>query len=93
MATRLTWLGHATVLMDFSGTRVLTDPVLRGRLAHLLRAGPAPPMPADLDAVLLSHLHHDHADVPTLKRIGRACGSSDRAARPPSCAVRAAPPT
>jgi L-ascorbate metabolism protein UlaG (beta-lactamase superfamily) len=69
MATRLTWLGHATVLIDLSGTLVLTDPVLRGRVAHLLRAGPVPPMPANLDAVLLSHLHRDHADVPTLRRI------------------------
>jgi L-ascorbate metabolism protein UlaG (beta-lactamase superfamily) len=69
MATRLTWLGHATVLIDFSGTRVLTDPVLRRRMAHLLREGPVPAMPTDLDVVLLSHLHRDHADVPTLKRI------------------------
>src|SRR4051794_39981606 len=71
MATRLTWLGHATVLIDFSGTRVLTDPVLRGRVGHLLRMGPVPAMPAELDAVLLSHLHRDHADGPTLKRIER----------------------
>jgi L-ascorbate metabolism protein UlaG (beta-lactamase superfamily) len=71
MATRLTWLGHATVLVDFCGTRVLTDPVLRGRVAHLVRHGPVPAVPADLDAVLLSHLHRDHADVPTLRRIGR----------------------
>lgn len=69
MPTRLTWLGHATVLIDFSGLRVLTDPVLRRRVAHLVRAGMVPPMPADLDAVLLSHLHRDHADVPTLRRI------------------------
>jgi L-ascorbate metabolism protein UlaG (beta-lactamase superfamily) len=71
MATRLTWLGHATVLIDFSGTRVLTDPVLRGRAAHLVRQGPVPLVPAGLDAVLLSHLHRDHADLPTLRRIDR----------------------
>jgi L-ascorbate metabolism protein UlaG (beta-lactamase superfamily) len=69
MATRLTWLGHATVLIDFSGARVLTDPVLRGRVAHLLRDRPAPHMPAGLDAVLVSHLHRDHADMPTLRRV------------------------
>lgn len=69
MATRLTWLGHATVLIDLSGTRLLTDPVLRGRVAHLVRKGPVPAVPAGLDAVLLSHLHRDHADVPTLRRI------------------------
>src|SRR4051794_27256581 len=69
MATRLTWLGHATVLIDFAGTRVLTDPVLRGRVAHLLREGAVPAMPTALDAVLVSHLHRDHADVPTLRRV------------------------
>jgi L-ascorbate metabolism protein UlaG (beta-lactamase superfamily) len=69
MATRLTWLGHATVLIDFSGTRVLTDPVLRRRVAHLVRQGSVPRVRAGLDAVLLSHLHRDHADVPTLRRI------------------------
>jgi L-ascorbate metabolism protein UlaG (beta-lactamase superfamily) len=69
MTTRLTWLGHATVLIDFSGTRLLTDPVLRGRVAHLVRHGPVPHVPAGLDAVLLSHLHRDHADLPTLRRI------------------------
>jgi L-ascorbate metabolism protein UlaG (beta-lactamase superfamily) len=69
MVTRLTWLGHATVLLDFGGTRLLTDPVLRGRVGHLLRRGMVPPVPAGLDAVLLSHLHRDHADLPTVRRI------------------------
>ncbi|HWH93374.1 MAG TPA: MBL fold metallo-hydrolase [Baekduia sp.] len=69
MAMRLTWLGHATILLEASGTRILTDPVLRGRVAHLVRHGPVPPVPTGLDAVLLSHLHRDHADVPTLRRI------------------------
>jgi L-ascorbate metabolism protein UlaG (beta-lactamase superfamily) len=67
---RVTWLGHATVLADLGGTRVLTDPVLRRRVAHLWRHGPIPPLPERLDAVLVSHLHYDHADVPTLRRIG-----------------------
>jgi L-ascorbate metabolism protein UlaG (beta-lactamase superfamily) len=68
-ATRVTWLGHATVLVELSGARLLTDPVLRGRVAHLVRHGPVPPLPTGLDAVLLSHLHRDHADLPTLRRI------------------------
>jgi L-ascorbate metabolism protein UlaG (beta-lactamase superfamily) len=71
---RLTWIGHATVLIELAGVRMLTDPVLRGRLAHLTRHG-APPTPdatARLDAVLLSHLHLDHFDVPSLRRVDPA---------------------
>jgi L-ascorbate metabolism protein UlaG (beta-lactamase superfamily) len=68
---RLVWLGHATVLVELAGTRILTDPVLRSRVAHLRRHAPArtPSLPAPLDAVLVSHLHYDHADVPTLRRV------------------------
>jgi L-ascorbate metabolism protein UlaG (beta-lactamase superfamily) len=69
MVPRLTWLGHSTVLIDLPGARLLTDPVLRRRVGHLVRHGPVPHLPAGLDAVLLSHLHRDHADVPTLRRI------------------------
>src|SRR3954471_8694528 len=69
MAHRLTWLGHATVLIELGGLRVLTDPLLRGRVAHLRRHVPVPALPAGLDAVLLSHLHRDHADGPTLRRL------------------------
>ena len=67
--TTITWLGHSTVLIDVAGTRVLTDPVLRKRVAHLVRKVELPPLPDRLDAVLLSHLHHDHADLPTLRRL------------------------
>jgi L-ascorbate metabolism protein UlaG (beta-lactamase superfamily) len=67
--TTITWLGHSTVLIDVAGTRVLTDPVLRKRVAHMLRQVEVPALPDRLDAVLLSHLHHDHADLPTLRRL------------------------
>jgi L-ascorbate metabolism protein UlaG (beta-lactamase superfamily) len=66
----VTWLGHATVLAALGRARILTDPVLRPRVAHLLRQAPAPALPGRLDAVLVSHMHYDHADVPTLRRIG-----------------------
>ncbi len=46
---------------------MLTDPVLRARLGHLRRQGPAPAAPRDLDAVLISHLHYDHLDLPSLR--------------------------
>jgi L-ascorbate metabolism protein UlaG (beta-lactamase superfamily) len=69
MAFRITWLGHATVLIEAGATRVLTDPVLRRRVGHLARHGAVPSLPAPLHAVLLSHLHRDHADRPTLRRL------------------------
>jgi L-ascorbate metabolism protein UlaG (beta-lactamase superfamily) len=71
---RVTWLGHSTALIELGGTRLLTDPVLRGRLAHLVRVAPPvdPPLFADLDAVLISHLHHDHFDEPSLRKLDRA---------------------
>ena len=72
-ADRLTYVGHATVLVELGGTRLLTDPVLRRRIGPLVRHGPVPP-PAiikDIDAVLISHLHHDHADLGSLRQLDR----------------------
>jgi L-ascorbate metabolism protein UlaG (beta-lactamase superfamily) len=69
----LTYVGHGTVLVDLDGTRLLTDPVLRGRIGPLMRHG-APPAAATteaLDAVLISHLHGDHADLGSLRRLDR----------------------
>jgi L-ascorbate metabolism protein UlaG (beta-lactamase superfamily) len=63
----ITWLGHSTVLIEAAGVRVLTDPVLRKRVMHMVRQVEVPAPPEQLDAVLLSHLHHDHADLPTLR--------------------------
>ena len=67
MTDRLTWLGHATVLLELGGARLLTDPVLRRRVAHLRREAPAPGALGRLDAILVSHGHHDHLDLPTLR--------------------------
>jgi L-ascorbate metabolism protein UlaG (beta-lactamase superfamily) len=55
------------------GVRVLTDPVLRDRIAHLRRdvSAPAPEVTTELDAVLLSHRHRDHLDLPSLRRLDR----------------------
>jgi L-ascorbate metabolism protein UlaG (beta-lactamase superfamily) len=50
--------------------RVLTDPVLRRRAAHLLRTGPVPVV-GEVDAVLVSHGHNDHLDLPSLRRLPR----------------------
>lgn len=71
--TGITWLGHSTVVIEMDGARVATDPVLRRRVAHLTRetAVPVSDLGA-LDAVLVSHVHWDHLDVPSLVQIGRS---------------------
>lgn len=70
---QLTYVGHATVLIETDGTRLLTDPVLRDHVAHLRRYGPPPDFSqlGRLDAVLISHLHLDHLDIPSLALLGR----------------------
>jgi L-ascorbate metabolism protein UlaG (beta-lactamase superfamily) len=76
----LSWLGHATVLLNIHGTLVLTDPVLEPRIGigrGFAKVGPrrliAPALrPQELpavDLVLLSHAHMDHTDLGTLRRI------------------------
>jgi L-ascorbate metabolism protein UlaG (beta-lactamase superfamily) len=67
------WLGHATVLIELDGVRLLTDPVLAGRIGPLVRiAAPVELGEAHgLDAVLLSHLHADHAHIGSLRSVGR----------------------
>jgi len=76
VALAVTWLGHATVLVEADGARLVTDPVLRGRVGPLVRV--APPVSgeavADVDAVLLSHMHADHADPASLRRIAPSAG-------------------
>jgi L-ascorbate metabolism protein UlaG (beta-lactamase superfamily) len=64
-------LGHSTTLIELDGVRLLTDPILRARVAHLRRTSPVPE-PGAVDAVLISHGHHDHLDLPSLARLPRA---------------------
>jgi L-ascorbate metabolism protein UlaG (beta-lactamase superfamily) len=70
---RINYIGHATVLIDIGQIRVLTDPVLRDRLFFLQRHGKNPSHdlldPRQPDVVLLSHLHYDHADLPSLRML------------------------
>lgn len=73
-AVALRWLGHASVVLDLGGVRLLTDPLLRPH-AGLLRRRPGTPRRADWadpDAVLVSHLHHDHAELGSLRLLGDA---------------------
>jgi L-ascorbate metabolism protein UlaG (beta-lactamase superfamily) len=67
---RLTYLGHSTTVIEIDGVRLLTDPVLRARVAHLRRTSPAPE-PGEVDAVLISHGHYDHLDLRSLERLPR----------------------
>lgn len=64
------WGGHATVRIDMDGVVLLTDPLLRPAVGPLRRYGRVPPgIGAGVDAVLLSHSHHDHLDWPSLTRM------------------------
>lgn len=76
------WLGHATVLINFYGTWLLTDPALRSRVGVRVGAVTLGPRrlvrPAlgirelpELDAILVSHAHMDHCDMGTLRRLPR----------------------
>ena len=66
----LTWLGHSTVVVDLEDTRVVTDPVLRGRVWHLRRdAEVTAESLGELDAILVSHAHFDHLDLRSLRRL------------------------
>jgi len=70
---RLTWVGHSTVRLDIGGCRLLTDPLLRRRVAHLRRRCERPSSDvADVDIVLLSHAHMDHLHVPSLRDVNSA---------------------
>ncbi len=76
---RATWLGHSTTLLEIDGRRVLTDPVWSERISPIPRVGPrrfhATPVAISelppLDAVLVSHDHYDHLDLPTILELAR----------------------
>jgi L-ascorbate metabolism protein UlaG (beta-lactamase superfamily) len=68
---RITYLGHATVLIELDGLRLLTDPLVRRRVMHLQRVVPGPTREqlAGVDVVLISHAHHDHLDTRSLRMV------------------------
>jgi L-ascorbate metabolism protein UlaG (beta-lactamase superfamily) len=79
-ALTIAYLGHASVLIDFGGTMILTDPTLFDRIGLTLgpvTIGPkrvvAAALPAELlpalDAVLVTHAHMDSLDRPSLRRL------------------------
>jgi len=79
-AITMAWLGHSTVLINFYGVRVLTDPALFPRIgvdAWITTFGPlrltscalSPPRLPEIDLVLVSHAHFDHLDTPSLAAV------------------------
>jgi L-ascorbate metabolism protein UlaG (beta-lactamase superfamily) len=68
MAT-VQFVGHATLSIELDGTRLMTDPILRDRAAGLVHRHPPPAsvLSPGVDAVLISHLHHDHLDMGSLR--------------------------
>lgn len=74
-----TWLGHASVLVELDGARILTDPVFSRRASPSQVVGPARlhslPCSVDelppIDVVLISHDHYDHLDTATVVEIAR----------------------
>jgi L-ascorbate metabolism protein UlaG (beta-lactamase superfamily) len=77
---RVTWINHATVLIQMDGVNVLTDPTWARR--SVPGVGPTRRKPPGIDfdrlppvdVVLISHDHHDHMDLPTLRRLSAAHG-------------------
>jgi L-ascorbate metabolism protein UlaG (beta-lactamase superfamily) len=69
----VSYVGHGTVRLELDGLAMLTDPLLRRRVGHLRRAVPlAAHVTEGLAAILVSHGHHDHLDVPSLERLDRS---------------------
>jgi L-ascorbate metabolism protein UlaG (beta-lactamase superfamily) len=78
----ITWIGHASFLLQTAGSTWLTDPVFSDRIGPIRGLGPrrvAPPaiplahLPR-IDGVLLSHDHYDHCDLPSLRALAARNG-------------------
>jgi N-acyl-phosphatidylethanolamine-hydrolysing phospholipase D len=81
---RVTWVGHATFLVQLPGLNVLTDPVWSPRVSpvsflgskRLVAASPALDALPPIQAVLISHDHYDHLDVPTVRGLHARFGAA-----------------
>jgi N-acyl-phosphatidylethanolamine-hydrolysing phospholipase D len=75
----LTWIGHASFLLQLQGLNILTDPVFAERASPVSFMGPkrAVKLPFELeelppiDVVLISHNHYDHLDLDSLKKLAK----------------------
>jgi L-ascorbate metabolism protein UlaG (beta-lactamase superfamily) len=72
---RITYIGHATLLIELDGVRLLTDPNFDPKLGRFLPRVSAPGVPLAnlgvLDAMLLTHAHADHLSFETLDALPR----------------------
>ncbi len=70
----VTWIGHATLLVQAGGVAVLTDPVFSPRIGGLVKRLAPPGLAIEhlppLDAVVVSHNHRDHLDEPSIRALG-----------------------
>ncbi len=71
---RITWLGHASFLVQLDGVSLLVDPALLPSIFGGLTRNVPPGVPLEalpsIDAVLVTHSHYDHLDLPTIERVG-----------------------
>jgi len=85
-AAALTWIGHATFLLQAGGLNILTDPHFTERASPLSIAGPrrvVPPAIAldelpHIDAVVISHNHYDHLDYGSVTKLAKQKGGAPR---------------
>jgi N-acyl-phosphatidylethanolamine-hydrolysing phospholipase D len=78
----LTWIGHATALVQVDGVSILTDPVFSQRASPVSFAGPERKVPPGLsiaelphiDVVLISHNHYDHLDTASVQALNAQAG-------------------
>jgi L-ascorbate metabolism protein UlaG (beta-lactamase superfamily) len=75
--TTVTFVGHSTVLLEARRHSIITDPVFSDRLASVFTRRETPmdfdiDSIANLDAILVSHGHHDHLDLRSLKALGKS---------------------